>query len=136
MKKQALQIRRFGEARAGYRVLTSRKKPPLRVSKNFFDVWIPQLSPSVGLWKNYQQRSISWPKFKNVYFRELNSIKSQNLLKPLALLSFRNPVVLLCDCEDHWRCPTAVLAEAIDVRRKSGDFVLNFSGDDCHESRH
>lgn len=136
MTKQVLQIRRLGEALSGYRVLASRKKPTISAAKIFFDAWIPELGPSERLWKSYRGNTVAWPEFKSSYLRELNSPESQNLLKPIALLSLRKPLVFVCDCEDHWRCPTTVLAQALEERRESGDFVLDFTGDYCHESRH
>lgn len=126
MKKMnhAIRIGRLGKATTGFRVLAARESPVLKMRKKFVDTWIPALAPSLPLWKNYRRKNLPWEEFNLRYLCELHSPCSQDLIKPLALLSLRKTVVLLCDCEDHLHCPTTTLAYAMEECRKNGNFVM------------
>lgn len=125
MLKKSIRIKRLGSAKNGYRILTNRKRPQKSFFGKSLDVWIPQLAPSDSLWENYSKGKIEWEEFTSNYKRELHSLNSQDLLKPLALLSFRRSVVLLCDCMDPSHCPETIVAQSLEQCRKNGNFVVN-----------
>ncbi|MBI4055360.1 MAG: DUF488 family protein [Elusimicrobia bacterium] len=125
MPRRSIQIKTLGTATGGYRVLASWKPLKKSARKKLVDVWIPMLAPSHALGRQCQCGEIEWSEFASRYLRELHTPSSQDILKPLALLSFRRPIVLLCDCPDHLRCPTAVLARALEECRRNGNFILS-----------
>lgn len=102
---------------------------PKKTDRRLFDVWMPALAPSPGLWDFYQSGRISWKDFFRKYLKELHSTAAQDVIKPLALMSLRRPVVLICECagpNEDCGCPAPVLAQALEECRKSGNFVLSF----------
>ncbi|MBI2069640.1 MAG: DUF488 family protein [Elusimicrobia bacterium] len=120
-----IRVRSLGCSGPGYRVLAAWKRPKDFIVKKHFDVWIPALAPSHRLWELYASKNVPWTEFSARYSQELNAPSTQDILKPLALLSFRRPVVLLCECSNHLRCPTAILAKALAQCRENGNFVLS-----------
>lgn len=102
---------------------------PKKTGRELFDVWMPALAPSLKLWDFYQSGRISWKDFSHKYLKELHSTAAQDVIKPLALMSLRRPVVLICECvgsNEDLGCPALVLARALEECRKTGDFVLSF----------
>ncbi len=88
---------RAGRKRTGgpYRILAFWLKPPPR-TRISLDAWIPALSPSCALRERLAAGLISWGEFVKSYRSELRAPSSQNLLKPLALLSLRRAVRVIC----------------------------------------
>ena len=125
MVKKPVQVRKLGDAHDGYRILAARRKPAGTVNRKMLDAWIPALAPSPDLWKKVRTRRMQWRDFKEAYGLELAKPVSQNLIKPLALLSRRRSVVLLCDCDDHLECPSETLAENILKCRQTGNFRMD-----------
>lgn len=125
MVKRPVQVRKLGDARVGYRVLAAHRRPAGASREKVMDAWIPDLAPSAGLWKKARGNRIGWHDFKEAYGIELSRTASQNLIKPLALLSRRRAVVLLCDCADHLQCPSETLAESILKCRQTGNFRMD-----------
>lgn len=128
MIKHPIQVRRAGFGGPGYRVLVSRRPPRAVRGKKACDAWISSLAPSQPLWESYLSGACPWPAFVAGYRWELQGTAAQDTIKPLALLSLRRPVVLLCDCSCGSLCPTQVLAEVLAECRRSGRFVLSFCG--------
>lgn len=124
MPRYPIQIGRIGSANRGYRIIAVRKPPKKSWMGRWIDAWIPQLSPSQTVWKNYTSGKIDWEDFKARYIYQLHAMAPQNILKSLALLSFRRTVVLLCDCLDLTHCPETLLAVELNLCRAKGDFVL------------
>ncbi|OGR81816.1 MAG: hypothetical protein A2902_06885 [Elusimicrobia bacterium RIFCSPLOWO2_01_FULL_64_13] len=124
MKARPIQVRRFKDAKGGYRVLASWRRPERAVREAKVDLWIPELAPRVGLMRSYRQGRIGWKELNELYACQLRSPEAQNLLKPLALLSVRRNMVLLCDCPGGTKCPNRVLIQELESCRRDGNFAL------------
>ena len=94
------------------------------------DAWIPGLSPSYVLRKRLELGILTQKEFQAAYEKELNSDYAINLMKPLALLSLRRKLILLCDCDSKTAtasCPSYVLAKVLSSLRKKRNFSLRNS---------
>ncbi len=109
------------EADEGLRVGTVRR-PPRGVPKaeyarrNFYDVWLPNLSPSPELMKEGKsaQDDKSWALFRKKYRAEMNRPEPSRVLELLAALSHRTQLSVGCYCEDENRCHRSVLRELLE----------------------
>ena len=126
MTENMVSIRKMGLPGKGYRVFASWRLPKYAIKKGKVDLWIPELAPRLTLAHELRKGAVTWHAFKRMYALELRSSGKQNLLKPLALLSFRRNLVLLCGCPDGAPCPNVVLAKAILECRKAGNFRISF----------
>ena len=106
-------IRLAGE---GLRIGTVRR-PPRGVPKssfasgNWYDVWLPELSPSeatVKLGLNAASES-DWRKFVRRYEKEMSAPRTGRALDLLAALSQQTDFSVGCYCEDESRCHRSVL---------------------------
>ena len=115
----AIRIVRLGsprEPREGLRIGTVRR-PPRGVrkedyaSKNFFDVWFPNLSPSAELIKDAKaaDNERSWSVFKRRFRAEMSHPDASKGLDLLAALSHQTNMSLGCYCENEARCHRSVL---------------------------
>ena len=115
----AIRIVRLGTERTkgeGLRIGTVRR-PPRGVPKNqfatrdFFDVWLPQLSPSAELVKIAlgAKNEREWKSFVKRYRREMNEPDAARLLELLAAMSKSSAFSVGCYCEDEARCHRSVL---------------------------
>ncbi len=120
-----VEVRELGWSGEGYRILASWKMPGGRSRQGLFEAWIPALAPSFALRRRYEAGIITWGEFRRFYAAELLAPSSQNIIKPLGLLSLRRRLVMLCDCRDAKRCSTSVLAQAIERCQKRRNFVLD-----------
>lgn len=119
----ALRIVRLGSPREkeeGLRLGTVRRPPrgvPKReyASRNFYDVWLPILSPSEKLLKEAKtiKTEKEWLAFKKKFRAELNSSGGSKILDLLAALSHQTNLSLGCYCEDENRCHRSVLKELL-----------------------
>ena len=121
--KNPIRIERLGEARSGYRVLASWKRPG---REGLAEAWIPELAPGHVLRRRRAAGVLSWKAYLKGYREELRSPSSQDLLKPLSLLSVRRSLVVLCDCAERRRCCHRSLAEALKGCRERKRFALSF----------
>lgn len=137
MIKHHVEIKKLGQKAQGYRVLASWKRPKV-LNQKCVDAWVPGLAPSHIIRERYEDGVVSWKEFAQMYQNELRAPSCQNFLKPLALLSQRRKVILLCDCpKESSRCPTKILTQAAEECRKKKDFILEFSKrkkGGCHET--
>ena len=128
MAKNPIKVRPLTEAGQGYRVLASWKLPKTRQAKKNVNAWIPALTPSHTIRRWLSSGVITWDDFAKRYRKELESPSSQDFLKPLALLSKRRTVILLCERgQDHEQCSARILARALKDCRRNGNFALSFS---------
>jgi len=115
----AIRILRLGSPRAsgeGLR-LGMVRRPPRGVpkaefaSRNFYDVWLPNLSPSQELLKEARaaQDDAAWAAFKKKFRVEMNKPDASRLLDLLAALSHQTSFSLGCYCENEERCHRSVL---------------------------
>lgn len=122
----AIRIVRLGSPRApneGLRVGTVRR-PPRGVrkedfaSKDFFDVWFPNLSPSAELVKEAQSadNERSWSAFKKKFRAEMSRPEPGRELDLLAALSHQTNLSIGCYCENEATCHRSVLRELLAER--------------------
>jgi uncharacterized protein YeaO (DUF488 family) len=121
-----IRIVRLGSSRhphEGLRIGTVRR-PPRGVPRtdfarrNFYDVWLPELSPSEDLVKRALHASTEneWRAFAKLYRSEMKRPDAAHLLDMLAALSHQTNCAVGCYCEDERRCHRSVLRELLRER--------------------
>jgi len=114
-----IRIVRLGSPRLpdeGTRIGTVRR-PPRGVPKsefarqNWYDVWFPQLAPSVETMKLGQeaQTPAQWTAFTKRYRKEMAAPEASHALSLLAALSQQSHFSVGCYCEDETHCHRSVL---------------------------
>jgi uncharacterized protein YeaO (DUF488 family) len=122
----AVRIVRLGSPRAkdeGTRIGTVRR-PPRGVPKadfsrgNWYDVWYPNLAPSVETMKLGQQAATEkdWAAFARRYRAEMAAPEASRTLDVLAALSQQANFSVGCYCEDESRCHRSILRELLAER--------------------
>jgi uncharacterized protein YeaO (DUF488 family) len=119
----SIRIVRLGSQRApaeGLRIGTVRR-PPRGVpknefaSRNFYDVWLPNLAPSESLLK--QGLSVAdergWKAFARRYRAEMKAPDIARVLDMLAALSHHTDFSVGCYCADESRCHRSLLRELL-----------------------
>ena len=117
---------RLGSARGkgeGLRIGTVRR-PPRGVpkakfaSENWYDVWLPELSPSEATVKLGQkaQSDADWLAFARRFEKEMASPAASHALDLLAALSHASNFSVGCYCEDESRCHRSVLRRLLAGR--------------------
>ncbi len=119
----SIRIVRLGSERApaeGLRIGTVRR-PPRGVpknefaSRNFYDVWLPNLAPSETLLK--EGLSVAdergWKAFARRYRAEMKAPDVARLLETLAALSHQTNFSVGCYCADPSRCHRSLLRELL-----------------------
>jgi uncharacterized protein YeaO (DUF488 family) len=115
----AIHIVQLGSLRAadeGLRIGTVRR-PPRGVprsefaSRNFYDVWLPNLAPSDALVKQAlaAQDERDWKIFVRQYRAEMKAPEISHVLDTLAALSHQTNFSVGCYCQDETRCHRSVL---------------------------
>jgi len=121
-----IHIVRLGTPRApdeGLRLGTVRR-PPRGVPKadfakrDFYDTWLPNLSPSAELMAEGQaaRDDKDWAAFKRKFRVEMKQPEASHLLDLLAAMSHQTSFSLGCYCEDESRCHRGVLRELLAAR--------------------
>ena len=116
-------IVRLGSARVageGLRIGTVRR-PPRGVPKtqyavqNWYDVWFPNLAPSVETMQQGQraETAAQWAAFVKRYKAEMNEPAARHDLALLAALSRSAHFSVGCYCEDEDRCHRSVLKQLL-----------------------
>jgi uncharacterized protein YeaO (DUF488 family) len=84
-------------------------------SRDFYDVWLPDLAPSEGLVKEAQgaEDERTWKSFARRYRAEMKRPEAVRLLSLLAALSHQTHLAVGCYCEDEARCHRSVLRELL-----------------------
>ena len=122
----SIRIIRLGsprEAGEGLRVGTVRR-PPRGVPKSeystrdIYDVWLPNLSPSEELLKEGKASTgdKSWSVFSRKFRSEMKRPEASKVLDLLAALSHQTNMSLGCYCEDESRCHRSILKELLIER--------------------
>ena len=122
----SIRIVRLGTPRApgeGLRLGTVRR-PPRGVpkhefaSRDFYDVWLPNLSPTAELVA--QGLSVDddkeWASFRRKFVAEMKKPDASHLLDMLAALSHQTALAMGCYCEDENRCHRSILRELLQDR--------------------
>ncbi len=110
----AIRVVRLGSPRVrgeGLRIGTARR-PPRGVpkseyaSRNFYDVWLPELAPSDSLIKIAHRAADEkdWRRFLRRYRAEMRHPGAARLLSVLAALSHRTDFSVGCYCENEAHC--------------------------------
>ena len=122
----AISIVQLGSPRApdeGLRVGTVRR-PPRGVpkaefaSRNYYDVWFPNLAPSTELVAQALAATDdkSWAAFTRRYRAEMNQPDASRALDLLAALSHRSDLAVGCYCAGERRCHRSVLRDLLTER--------------------
>ena len=122
----AIRIVRLGTPRGageGTRIGTVRR-PPRGVPKaefargNWYDVWYPELAPSVETMKLGQQATTAaeWALFMKRYRTEMAAPAASRTLDLLAALSRHGAFAVGCYCIDEARCHRSVLRALLAER--------------------
>jgi uncharacterized protein YeaO (DUF488 family) len=85
---------------------------------DYYDVWLPNLSPSQEL-VTLAQRSRderSWKVFERKFRAEMKKPDAARVLDLLAALSRQTDFSLGCYCEDETRCHRSILRELLAER--------------------
>jgi uncharacterized protein YeaO (DUF488 family) len=80
-------------------------------SRDFYDVWLPDLAPSENLVKQALRASDerSWGAFVRGYRAEMKRPEAARLLVLLSALSLETNLSIGCYCADETRCHRSVL---------------------------
>ena len=120
----ALHVVRLGTPRLpgeGLRIGTVRR-PPRGVrkedfaSRDYFDVWLPELAPPVDLvsWALAEPWTDKrWATFARAYGKQMSTPESRHLIQLLAAMSMRTSLSVGCYCEDESRCHRSLLRELL-----------------------
>ena len=119
----AICVIRLGSARGareGLRIGTVRR-PPRGVpksefaSRNWYDVWFPNLAPSLDTMKlaQHAETPAQWGAFRKRYRAEMSIPEAVHAIELLAALSHRSNFAIGCYCEDETRCHRSLLRELL-----------------------
>lgn len=119
----SVRIVRLGTPRVageGTRIGTVRR-PPRGVpkadfaSRNWYDVWYPNLAPSLDTMKLGQAAASAaqWSKFARKYRVEMAAPDARHTLELLATLSHTTDFSVGCYCEDEDRCHRSILKQLL-----------------------
>lgn len=108
------------KAKEGVRIGTVRR-PPRGVPKaefakrDFYDVWLPDLSPSAQLVAVAlkAQSEGAWKAFERKYRAEMKTPEASHLLDLLAALSHSTDFSVGCYCENEQRCHRSILRKLL-----------------------
>ena len=121
-----IHIVRLGDPRLeeeGLRIGTVRR-PPRGVpkaelaSRDFYDVWLPDLAPSEELLKlgKAVDSDKGWAGFARKYRAEMKQPEKRRLLDLLAAMSRQTPFTVGCYCAEESRCHRSLLRELLSER--------------------
>lgn len=115
----AIRVVRLGSPRArgeGLRLGTVRRPPrgvpkTEHASRDFYDVWLPDLAPSQALVKQGLQAADerAWRAFARRYRAEMKRSEPTRLLALLAALSHQSNLSVGCYCVEETHCHRSVL---------------------------
>ena len=100
------------------------RRPPRGVpkqefsSRNFYDVWLPELSPSadvVSVAMSSEWTDKRWKQFERTYLREMRRPEAKHLIATLAVLSRHTNFSVGCYCEDESRCHRSLLRRLLEA---------------------
>jgi len=121
-----IRVVRLGSARRadeGPRIGTVRR-PPRGIkkeeyaSRNIYDVWFPNLSPTEELLKDSFpiENEKEWKTFKRRFLSEMKEPHARRDLDLLATLSHQANFSIGCYCEDEKWCHRSILKELLEQR--------------------
>ena len=98
------------------------RRPPRGVKKedfgprDYFDVWLPELSPSADVvsWALSEPwTDARWRRYVQRYQKEMREPQARHLIELLAALSHQTSFSVGCYCEDAARCHRSLLRELL-----------------------
>lgn len=100
------------------------RRPPRGVpkvefaSRNYYDLWMPLLSPSAELMTEGRAAhdAKGWAVFVRKFKTEMSAPAPSQLLDLLAVMSHQTPLALGCYCEEESHCHRSVLRELLQAR--------------------
>ena len=106
--------------REGIRIGTVRR-PPRGVpkaefaSRNWYDVWLPNLAPGIETIKLAQGANTpaQWAKFVKRYRAEMKTPENSHLIELLSVLSHQCNFSVGCYCQNEARCHRSILRELL-----------------------
>src|SRR5688572_19457154 len=84
--------------------------------RNYFDAWLPELSPSRALVSYAQARpwtDARWAAYAQRYLSEMRRPEARRLIALLAALSKQANFSICCYCENPSRCHRSLLGELL-----------------------
>ena len=122
----SIRVVRLGTRRLpgeGLRIGTVRR-PPRGVrreqiaSRDFYDVWLPVLAPSVETMTAFRREMSdpAWRRFSRAYRKEMARPDASHTLDLLIALSHRTDLAVGCYCEDEARCHRSILRTLLEER--------------------
>jgi uncharacterized protein YeaO (DUF488 family) len=109
--------------REGLRIGTVRRPPRgIRKShvarKDFYDVWLPVLSPSATLVRAAREArsAAQWRVFSRKFYAEMRRPEAARILDLLAAMSSRTNFSVGCYCRDETRCHRGILRKLLIER--------------------
>ena len=126
MVRMSIHIVQLGSPRSpdeGLRIGTVRR-PPRGVpktqfaSRNFYDVWLPALSPSAALVRGALSAKTrqDWQAFSRKFKAEMRNPEAARVLDLLAALSKHSNFSVGCYCADEARCHRNILRTLLKER--------------------
>jgi uncharacterized protein YeaO (DUF488 family) len=123
----AVRIVRLGAARAkgeGLRLGTARRLPrgvrkAEYARRDYFDLWLPELSPSQKLLSYAMAQTLDgkrWTAFTRRYLGEMRKPGPRRMLELLARLSYQASFSVGCYCEREDRCHRSLLRKLLRER--------------------
>jgi uncharacterized protein YeaO (DUF488 family) len=122
----AVRIVRLGSPRSsgeGLRIGTVRRPPrgvPKRdfARRDFYDVWLPALSPTGALLKKAltARDEAAWRRFRREFRKQMNEPDASRTLDLLAALSHSADFSVGCYCESEAHCHRGILRELLVER--------------------
>jgi uncharacterized protein YeaO (DUF488 family) len=90
-------------------------------SRNFYDVWLPNLAPSEELLKagRSAKNERAWRSFIKRYRSEMGRLENSRVLDLLAALSHQTNFSVGCYCKDEEHCHRSVLRQLLAERGAS-----------------
>ena len=100
------------------------RRPPRGVKKteyaklNYYDVWLPNLSPSPDLMAKAKisENGKGWKAFEQKFRKELKQPDKSHLLDALAALSQTTNFSIGCYCKDESHCHCSILRAELKAR--------------------
>ena len=97
------------------------RRPPRGVPKaqfaqqNWYDVWFPNLAPSVETMKLglKAESTAEWARFVRMYKAEMAAPNARHDIELLAVLSHTNNFSVGCYCADEARCHRSILKQLL-----------------------
>jgi uncharacterized protein YeaO (DUF488 family) len=85
-------------------------------SRNFYDVWLPDLAPSAEIIAGYHragETDAAWRRLERLFRAEMKRPDKQRLLALLAALSRTTDFSVGCYCADERRCHRSILGQLL-----------------------